>query len=95
MKKFILLLLIALPMASIAQREIEEDAPHNFKDRVYFGGGLGLGGGTGYFSVSINPIIGYMITPKFSAGTGINYQYLGYTDYKPAITINQYGISPF
>lgn len=95
MKVFIFSLLIALPTFVSAQREVDEDTPQKFKDRVYFGGGFGLGGGTGYFSVSVNPIIGYMLTQKFSAGMGINYQLLSYTNIKPAININQYGISPF
>jgi hypothetical protein len=95
MKKIVLFLLMAIPTSLIAQREVDEDTPHKFKDRVYFGGGFGLGGGTGYFSVSLNPIVGYMITPKFSGGMGINYQLLSYTDIKPSVSINQYGISPF
>lgn len=95
MKAFIFSLLIVLPSLVIAQREVDEDTPHKFKDRAYFGGGFGLGGGTGYFSVSVNPIIGYMITPQFSGGTGLSYQLLSYTDIKPSININQYGISPF
>jgi hypothetical protein len=95
MKKLVVLLLIALPLLSLAQRDFEEGDKPKFKDRVYLGGGFGLGGGTGYFSVSLNPIVGYMITPKFSAGTGISYQLISYTDIKPSVTINQYGISPF
>lgn len=96
MKRMVLLFLLgSLPFFAVAQREVDEDTPHKLKDRMYFGGGFGLGGGTGYFSLSLNPIVGYMITDKFSGGMGITYQYLSYTNYKPAVTVNQYGISPF
>jgi hypothetical protein len=62
------------------------------------GGGFGLNGGTDsygnkYFTFSLSPIIGYMITKDFSAGSGISYQYLGYSDLH--ITLHQYGLSPF
>ncbi len=96
MKRFVVLFFcISLPWLALAQREVDEETPQKLKDRMYFGGGFGLGGGTGYFSVSVNPIIGYMITPRFSGGMGISYQLLSYTDIKPSININQYGISPF
>ncbi|MBI3220507.1 MAG: hypothetical protein HYZ44_13420 [Bacteroidetes bacterium] len=96
MKRIVVLFLLgSLPFFAVAQREVDDDTPHKLKDRMYFGGGFGLGGGTGYFSVSVNPILGYMITPRFSGGMGISYQLLSYTDVKPSININQYGISPF
>jgi hypothetical protein len=96
MRRFgVLILMIAIPLLSLAQREIEEDAPPKFKDRAYFGGGFGLGGGTGYFTIALNPVIGYMLTPKMSAGMGINWYMTKYTDITPNVTIQQYGVSPF
>jgi hypothetical protein len=43
--------------------------------RLIFGGGLGLSFGT-VTSIAVAPIIGYRITENFSAGIGLNYQYL-------------------
>jgi hypothetical protein len=94
----VILFLASLPFLAIAQREIDEDTPHKLKDRVYFGGGFGLNtgslNGVGYFDISLSPIIGYMITPQFSAGTGISWQRTSY-DTNPGIVLNQWGISPF
>lgn len=99
MKRLTLFLfLVTLSYASFAQREVEEDTKPKFKDRVYFGGGFGLNGGTDgygnrYFYFAVNPIVGYMITPQFSMGTGVSWQQYNYTDVK--VKINQYGVSPF
>lgn len=83
---------------AMAQREIEENAKPNFMDRVYFGGGLGFSAGTSpyagrYTYVGLYPLIGYMVTPQFSVGATITYQYYNYSDIGQSIS--QYGISPF
>jgi hypothetical protein len=94
----IICLLVALSNLTIAQREVDEDTPQKLKDRMYFGGGFGLNAGQlngiGYFDISLSPIIGYMITPQLSAGTGISWQRTSY-DTSPSIVLNQWGISPF
>jgi hypothetical protein len=83
---------------AVAQREIEENAKPAFMDRVYFGGGLGFSAGTSptagkYTYIGLYPLMGYMVTPQFSVGTTITYQYYNYSDIGQSIT--QYGISPF
>lgn len=80
-------------IASIAQRDVDERSP--LKERIYFGGGLGFGTGTGYTQFSLNPLVGYMVNPQFSTGLVINYQNYIYTYYNPSVSIQQYGISPF
>ena len=66
-------------------------------DKFYFAGGGGFGAGTSggarYTYYSLFPIIGYRVTPQFTAGTGFNYQHYGYPDF--GISLNQYGITPF
>jgi hypothetical protein len=98
MKKLIVLLLVALPLVSLAQRDIEEGDKPSLKDRLYFGGGFGLNSGSlngvNYFYISVNPIVGYMVNPKFSVGTGISWQRTSY-DLKPSVALTQYGVSPF
>jgi hypothetical protein len=94
---FILLMCIA--GYAQAQRQIDEQSSWSLKDRIYVGGGFGLNGGSDtwgnkYFTFSLSPVIGYMITPNFSAGSGISYTYLGYSS-PVNVTIHQYGISPF
>ena len=65
------------------------------KHRIVTGGGLGLGFGSvqDYFSVS--PMIGYRLTAKLLAGTGVTYRYTNYKVYKPSIKLNDYGVNPF
>jgi len=92
------ILLIFVTVASFAQRAIEEDTPKTFKDRGYFGGGFGLSGGrdgfgNNFFFIALNPIVGYMIKPQFSIGTGVNWQRTSFSDIN--LTLNQYGVSPF
>lgn len=81
---------------ALAQLQVDEES--KLSDRLYFGGGLGLNGGTDayagrYFYVGLYPIIGYMVNNQFSVGTGITYQYYSYSDVGQEI--HQYGISPF
>ena len=38
------------------------DEQSKFTDRIYFGGGMGLSGGTNGTSINISPIVGYMVS---------------------------------
>lgn len=93
------LLLMLLSVSVMGQREIEEDAGWTLKDRLYFGGGFGLSGGQDsygnkYFYFALNPIVGYMVTPDFSVGTGVGWQRLSYSE-PVKQKIDQYAVSPF
>ena len=97
MARLILTVLVFLTsFAAFAQREVTDDA--NWSDRLYFGGGFGLNSGTfqgiRYTYIGLNPVIGYMVTPKFSMGTGLTWQRYSYSDFAKT-KIDQYGISPF
>lgn len=92
----IVLFLFICGISANAQRDVMDNS--SLSDRLYFGGGLGLNGGTDtygnrYFYVGLFPIIGYMVNNNFSVGTGISYQYYSYPDVD--LTLNQYGVSPF
>ena len=97
MKKWSLsFLFAAISLTTFGQRIVDENS--KLSERIYFGGGLGLNGGTDsygnrYFYVGLYPIIGYMVNNQFSVGTGISYQYYSYPDYGQSYS--QYGISPF
>jgi hypothetical protein len=99
MKKWLTCVLVMVTsLVALGQREIDGDSKPSFADRLYFGGGLGLNGGTDsygyrYFYVGLYPIIGYMVNNQFSVGMGITYQYYSYPDVDQ--TIHQYGFSPF
>ena len=50
-----------------------------FKDRIFFGGNLGLQFGSATY-VDVSPLVGYKITEKFHAGLGATYIYFKYKD---------------
>lgn len=77
MKLKLLSVAIILLIALSAQSQDTNKNPYAgrpFKDRVFFGGDLGLSFGTITY-IRIAPVMGYMINPKLSAGAGISFQY--------------------
>jgi hypothetical protein len=70
---FVFFLVFLLNFSANAQREIYQDSIP-FKDRLYFGGNFGMQFGT-VTLLDFSPLVGVMITPKFSSGVGITYQY--------------------
>jgi hypothetical protein len=97
MARSILVFLIIgfLSMQGFAQGENNSLKGMPLKDRIVTGGGLGLGFGSvqDYFSVS--PMIGYRLTAKLLAGTGLTYRYTNYKVVRPSIKLNDYGVNPF
>jgi len=65
------------------------------KERIVFGGGFGLSFGSNQDFFSVSPQIGYMLTKKLIAGTGITYRYTNFKVVKPSIKLNDYGVNPF
>lgn len=97
MKKALLPVFLLVAMACFGQVDISGGKP-NWSDRIYVGGGFGLNGGRDYngyryFYYSVSPVVGYMITQNFSAGTGITYEHISYPDLK--VKTSQYGGFPF
>ena len=54
------------------QRPIAPKEFNTFKERLYFGGNIGLGFGTTTY-INLSPLVGCKITKQFSAGGGIVY----------------------
>lgn len=72
---FLFSLLFTLAVSStFAQREFYPGDSIPFKDRLYYGGNFGMQFGT-VTLIDFSPLLGVMITPKFSSGVGITYQY--------------------
>jgi len=63
-------------------------------DRVYYGGSVGLSIGT-YFRVAVSPLIGYRLTPQFSVGGKIGYEYIRDNRYSETLVSSNYGGSVF
>jgi hypothetical protein len=96
MKRTLLLVfLVAAGSAVFGQGKDNSLKGVPFKERIVTGGGLGLGFGSVQDFVSVSPVIGYSITKKFIAGTGITYRYTNFKLSTPSIKLNDYAISPF
>jgi hypothetical protein len=62
--------------------------------KVYYGMTLGMNFGS-YFRISVQPMIGYAITPKLSGGVKAAYEYVKDTRYDVTYTGSNYGGSVF
>jgi hypothetical protein len=85
-RKLLMLLLALMPLILMAQQK-EEEREDRPIDRLFFGGNFGFMFGT-VTNIEISPLVGYYITPKLAAGTGIRFEYFrekGY--YEPYHTI--------
>lgn len=60
---------------SFSQEVNQEKQKSVFWEKVQFGGGLGLGFGTGYTDVSVAPTAIYNFNEYFALGTGLQYSY--------------------
>lgn len=54
--------------------ENKKNEKEPFKEKLFFGGGLGLQFGT-YTLIDVSPIVGYKVTPKIQPGVRFTYQY--------------------
>ena len=81
-----------LASAGYAQMgDFSPDKNSNWQDRIYFGGGFGLSGGSWGTSIQLSPIVGYMITSRLSAGVGVSYEYYKFGNFDD----NRWGGSVF
>ena len=95
MNKTKILLLAGLLLfsgASFAQKgSFTPDQNSNWQDRLYFGGGFGLSGGSWGGSVRLSPLVGYMLTSRISAGVGVTYEYYWNNSFTPELEDSRYG----
>ena len=68
-----LIWLFFISAETFAQREIYSDSVP-LKDRLYYGGNLGLQFGT-VTLIDVSPLVGVMVTPRLSGGVGTTFQY--------------------
>jgi hypothetical protein len=103
MKKIVLLLALCAMVFSnalMAQDQNQNPDKPPFKDKVFFGGGIGAGFGT-YTFISVSPIIGYRLTPRLSPGIRLMYQYTTFKYYdfidqkEETYSGNDFGIGGF
>jgi len=104
MKKTIGIFLIMLFAVSLASAQENSATPKqnpyqkgpkkSITNKFYFGGNLGFTLGS-YTSISIWPMIGYKITPKFSAGIQPGYDYIKYNFNGNNYETSNYGLKVF
>lgn len=91
-KFYVLLLIIALFICNTGiyaqNRKTEEKLSP--KDRIFFGGNIGLQIGT-ITQIEIAPLVGYRITPRLAAGLGIKYEYYKENTYFANFETHIYG----
>ena len=81
-KIFIIPLLLLFTTVAFAQKgSYTVDQESNWQDRIYYGGGFGLSGGSWGTSIRLSPIVGYMISDRLSGGIGITYEYYKWNDF--------------
>ncbi|MCZ4410204.1 hypothetical protein O3Q51_15415 [Cryomorphaceae bacterium 1068] len=99
MKKFrFILFAIGLIMFSITLKGQNSDNPYKgvaFKNRITVGGDLGLSFGSQLTYVRIAPVLGYIVSPKFTIGAGPSFQYWEDRRYTPSLETTIYGGSTF
>jgi hypothetical protein len=65
-------------------------AKTSWRDRMFFGGGVGLGFGDVTF-VSIEPLFGVHLTKQIAVGAGLLYRWTEDNRYDPDLSTNEYG----
>lgn len=70
------------------QQRVEPQQNAAPANRLFFGGGMGLSFGS-FTRIAVQPLIGYRVSNRFSAGTRLNYEYI--RDRRLDYTFNSYG----
>ncbi|MDG1870789.1 hypothetical protein [Flavobacterium frigidarium] len=80
--------LVLCSALSAQQQPFKKQSQSDFWEKVQFGGGLGLGFGSGYTDISIAPSAIYNFNPYVALGIGAQYSYVSQKDF---YTSNLYG----
>lgn len=76
----------------VQQKESKSSGPSKW----YYGGTVGFNFWGDYFYLSVNPLVGYQVSPKFSVGGKLQYAYINDKRYDGLeLTSHNYGASVF
>ncbi len=78
---YFVILTVFFSSYSFAQQNYVIDNSSHFWDKVQFGGGLGLGFGSGYTDISVMPSAIYNVNEIVAVGVGLQFGYLNSRDY--------------
>ena len=76
----VLLIIMIYNNKIVAQENKPTDTANNFWQNVQFGGGLGLGIGSGYTDITVAPSAIYNFNELFSLGTGLQGSFISQKD---------------
>jgi hypothetical protein len=77
-----------------AQTTSPSSPARSWHDRMFFGGGMGLGFGDVDF-VSIEPLFGVHLSPQFTVGGSLIYRWTSDDRYAESVNFNDYGARAF
>ncbi len=80
-KRLTFLFFIALSFTISAQETPEKTQKSEFWSKVQFGGGLGLGFGSGFTNIAVSPTAVYNVNQYVSVGAGLQYSFLKQSDF--------------
>lgn len=69
-------------------KTVTQESENTFKDRLIYGGGLGLGFSSYQIRLAVSPTIGYRFNNTFSVGISLGYQYHFLRDYWSVMDIH-------
>ncbi|TDW49982.1 hypothetical protein EV144_102413 [Flavobacterium sp. 270] len=78
---FFVILTVLFSSNVAAQQKYVIDNSNDFWDKVQFGGGLGLGIGSGYTDISVLPSAIYNVNEIVAVGVGLQFGYLSSKNY--------------
>ena len=80
-RPFFVILAVLFSTFAIGQQKYVIDNRNQFWDKVQFGGGLGLGIGSGYTDISVMPSAIYNVNEIVAVGVGLQFGYLSSKNY--------------
>ena len=80
-KSFFVIMTVFFSSYATAQQNYVIDNSNHFWDKVQFGGGLGLGFGSGYTDISVMPSAIYNVNEIVAVGVGLQFGYLSSKNY--------------
>lgn len=80
-KLYFVILTVLFSSYTFAQQNYVIDNSNRFWDKVQFGGGLGLGIGSGYTDISVMPSAVYNVNEIVAVGVGLQFGYLSSKSY--------------
>jgi hypothetical protein len=77
-----------------AQAPAQQKKPMLNPNKMYFGGYVNASFGR-YTAIGVEPLVGYKLTPKFSVGGKLSYEYISDKRYDEDYSASNYGFSVF